>query len=276
MKYYDTCALINRGQQVFRSNEKFYISTITFRELEQIKQSAHKGPDVKQKVRKLLKLLDENEDKYITDYYVFGSEYKNNPLLEDNNDSKIIYSALKKKQHEQPNLIFVTDDACCKRIAAAVGLQTQYGIPEEDNYKGYIDIICKNDEELALTYNQIYQSDSNPFNLLENEYFFIKDQEGNIIDKYKCVDGHYEQVKFISFDSNMFGTIKPKDDYQLIAMDAVASNQIVKLGGPAGSGKSYLSLGYLFHELEKGRIDKIIIFCNTVATTGSAKLGLIK
>ena len=87
MKYYDTCALINRGQQVFRSNEKFYISTITFRELEQIKQSAHKAPDVKQKVRKLLKLLDENEDKYITDYYVFGSEYKNNPLLEDNNDS---------------------------------------------------------------------------------------------------------------------------------------------------------------------------------------------
>ena len=60
MRYYDTCALINRGREVFESDEKFYISTITFRELEQIKQSAHKGPDVKQKVRRLLKLLDEN------------------------------------------------------------------------------------------------------------------------------------------------------------------------------------------------------------------------
>lgn len=34
MRYYDTCALINRGREVFESDEKFYISTITFRELE--------------------------------------------------------------------------------------------------------------------------------------------------------------------------------------------------------------------------------------------------
>ena len=43
--------------------------------------------------------------------------------------------------------------------------------------------------------------------------------------------------------------------------------------GPAGSGKSYLSLAYLLHRLEKNKIDKIIIFCNTVATKDSAKLG---
>ena len=43
--------------------------------------------------------------------------------------------------------------------------------------------------------------------------------------------------------------------------------------GPAGSGKSYLGLGFLFSKLEAGEIDKIIIFCNTVATADSAKLG---
>jgi predicted ribonuclease YlaK len=43
--------------------------------------------------------------------------------------------------------------------------------------------------------------------------------------------------------------------------------------GPAGSGKTFLSLAYLIHKLEKGKIDKIIIFCNTVATKDSAKLG---
>jgi predicted ribonuclease YlaK len=32
-------------------------------------------------------------------------------------------------------------------------------------------------------------------------------------------------------------------------------------------------MGYLLDRLEKGVIDKIIIFCNTVATAGSAKLG---
>ena len=43
--------------------------------------------------------------------------------------------------------------------------------------------------------------------------------------------------------------------------------------GPAGTGKSWLSLAFLFDRLEKRKIDKIIIFCNTVATKDSAKLG---
>lgn len=43
--------------------------------------------------------------------------------------------------------------------------------------------------------------------------------------------------------------------------------------GPAGSGKTYISLSYLMYLLDKGTIDKIVIFCNTVATKNSAKLG---
>jgi predicted ribonuclease YlaK len=44
--------------------------------------------------------------------------------------------------------------------------------------------------------------------------------------------------------------------------------------GPAGSGKSCVSLAYLFNQLEHNRIDKIIVFCNTLAAKGAAKLGL--
>ena len=43
--------------------------------------------------------------------------------------------------------------------------------------------------------------------------------------------------------------------------------------GPAGTGKTYLSLGFLMDQLEHNKIDKIIVFCNTVATKNSAKLG---
>jgi predicted ribonuclease YlaK len=32
-------------------------------------------------------------------------------------------------------------------------------------------------------------------------------------------------------------------------------------------------MAYLLHKLEKGHIDKIIVFCNTVATKNSARLG---
>ena len=56
-------------------------------------------------------------------------------------------------------------------------------------------------------------------------------------------------------------------------MDSLKRNQITVLRGPAGTGKSFLAMGYLFDQLEHGRIDRIIIFCNTVATAGSARLG---
>ena len=55
--------------------------------------------------------------------------------------------------------------------------------------------------------------------------------------------------------------------------DSLMNNKITMIKGPAGAGKSHLAVGYLFYLLERGKIDKIIIFCNTVATKNSAKLG---
>ena len=59
----------------------------------------------------------------------------------------------------------------------------------------------------------------------------------------------------------------------MLLADSLANNTITMVKGPAGSGKTYLSLGYLMYLLESHKIDKIIVFCNTVATKDSAKLG---
>ena len=55
--------------------------------------------------------------------------------------------------------------------------------------------------------------------------------------------------------------------------DSLSHNTLTLVKGPAGTGKSYLSLAFLFSELQQHHIDKIIIFCNTVATKNAAKLG---
>lgn len=88
----------------------------------------------------------------------------------------------------------------------------------------------------------------------------------------------HKAISFHTFGSRHFGDVKPKrnDPYQAIAMDALASNKITMLKGPAGSGKSFLSLAYLFNRMEKGIIDKIIVFCNPVAARNAARLGSIK
>ena len=161
----------------------------------------------------------------------------------------------------------------CKEIARSLGVPAHY--TEEDSGDDYCGFIIKemDDNDLATFYNDIIVNNKNIYELKYNQYILIK-YNNKIIDKYKWLAGdRYEKINFLTSQSKMFGKIVPKDEYQQIALDSLANNQITMLRGPAGTGKSYLAFGYMFQLLEQNKIDKIIIFCNTVATKGSAKLG---
>lgn len=56
-------------------------------------------------------------------------------------------------------------------------------------------------------------------------------------------------------------------------MDSFFTNKITMVCGPAGTGKSLLSLAYLIKLVENHKIDKIVVFTNPCATSGAAKLG---
>ena len=277
MQYFfcDTCSLLHEGSELFNNLNFFYISNLTLKELQNIKTSSSKDPQVKWRARKLIHLLANNKDKYeIINYQNnWDEQLKNYPVLSDNIDSRIILTALHLQQQKKQKVKFYTQDFFCEQIAAAVGLDVNYIKEEDSAYKGYISVQYYNDDELADLYQKIYDY-KDYFKMFNNEYILIKDKNGEIIDKYKK---NFHQLKripdFISFDSKMFGKVKPKDEYQLLAMDSLQSNKITMLRGAAGTGKSYISLAYLFSLLEHHSIDKIIIFCNTVATNGSAKLG---
>lgn len=273
--FYDTCSLLYEGSYIFNHEDKFYISNITLKQIENIKTSNYKDQNIKYKARKLLHLLAQNEDKYqVINYQNNWNELLNQySVLSDNNDSKIIITAIQLQKELHIEIIFVTQDLSCKHIAAAAGLETLFLQDHESTYKGYVTVQYKTNDELADIYEKIYSYD-NYFNLYQNQYLLIKDQSNNIIDKYKKVKNELKRIPdFIALESRMFGKVKPKDEYQLIAMDSLLSNKITMLKGAAGTGKSYLSIAYLFNQLQHNKIDKIIIFCNTVATNGSAKLG---
>ena len=274
--FYDTCSLLNELHSAFE-NDFFYISSVTLEELENIKTSSSKDQDIKYRARQLLHLLFENKDKYKV--VIFQKEWEtaisNFSYLSDNNDSKIIYSAFITDTGISFDLVFKTDDLCCAALAKQIGLtvETTYEQMKLDNYTGFIEKTISN-EELVAFYSKSNLETENHFNLLENQYLIVKDENGKIADSFKWKNGNYEQVLFPVLKTDMFGMIKPKDEYQKLAIDSLLSNKITVLRGPAGSGKSYLSFAALFQKLEKHEIDKIIIFCNTVATANSAKLGL--
>lgn len=270
--FYDTCALLNQGKEVFNQDEKFFISSITLKELENIKTSANKDSDIKFKARKVINLLATHKDQY--EVIVYRKDWddilKRKPELSDNNDSRIIISALENKS----DVTFVTQDLCCAALAEIVGLKTLYLQNEISEYKGYEIIKIIDDNDLATLYNEIYYNNTIPIDLYENEYLLILDKNNDIIDKYKKVNNKLIEVKnFPTFESAMFGKVKPKDEYQWLAMDSLMNNQITMIRGAAGTGKSYLAMSYLLSKLDKGDIDRIIIFCNTVATNGAARLG---
>lgn len=271
MIFYDTCALLNKMQEVF--NEPFEISAITLKELENIKTSAIKDSEIKFRARKLLHLLEEKENLYHIVLYLpeWDKDIENIKFLPLTDDSRIIMSAIKSDKEKDP-ITFITDDLCCKNLAKAVGLKVNFIKEEEQEYTGYRIITYDTEDSLAQIYSNLFDSNYD-WNMNINEYLLIQDKNNEIIDKYKYTESGFIQVPFIVFNTRMYGRIKPKDAYQAIAMDSLKENQITMIRGAAGTGKSYLAMSYLFSRLEKGDIDRIIIFCNTIATAGAAKLG---
>ena len=265
IKLYDTNALIDLYDKIF--NEEFYVSRISLRELENIKNSKNKDEETKYRARKLSKMFQEQS--YM--YHTVCTEFDNDPHL--GNDDKII-KAVKFLQDEGVDVVFMTNDACCYNLAKAEGLKVRSTGAESDDesYLGFRELNLT-EEELSEFYSckDAYMCKIHP-EILQNEYFFIKAKD-EVVDIYRRVGNEAKRVSYPVFNSEFFGDVKAKDIYQRIAMDSMMNNQITIVRGPAGSGKSWLCMSYLFSLLEKGKIDKIIIFCNTVAVKNAAKLG---
>ena len=270
MKFYDTNAILKLHDKIFE--EDFIISSVTLQELEHIKVSRNKDDQVKYEARKALHLLDDNSDKYEVVVYDNAIE---NYILEKNMeitpDTKIVGSCA--FVNTMKDVIFVTDDIACKMIASKIfDLEVEsVGENKLDEYKGFV-VKSLSEDEMAYFYEHLQE---NVFDLYTNEYLILKNDKDQIVDKFRWDGCEYQNVKFPTIKSNYFGSVKPYngDIYQQMVLNSLSYNQVTMVKGAAGTGKSYLAIGYLMWLLEKRKIEKIIVFCNTVATANSAKLG---
>lgn len=271
-KFYDTNAVLRLQNKIFE--EDFALSSTTLHELEHIKTSKNKDEETKYNARKAIHLLDKYSDKY--EVVVFTTEI--NELLDkygvfNSPDNQIVACA---KYYSQINdIIFVTNDICCKVIAKDIFKLNVESIGDEINetYKGFIEKSLS-EEEMAYFYGRLQ---NNTYNLLTNEYLILKNDKGEVVDKFRWDGYEYQNVKFPTIKSNYFGSIKPYngDIYQQLALNSFSCNQVTMIKGAAGTGKSYLALGYLMWLLEKRKIEKIIMFANPIPTANSAKLGFL-
>lgn len=276
IKIYDTSSLLLLSEELFKTDERIVVTSVTLQELENIKVSANKDANIKYAARQVLRLLNENPDKYICELYLSSYEKTLKKYnLEPTNDMKILVTAYwYKTKNPKEEVYFCTNDLALKRLAEIFfSQQNILSIDiENDTYTGYVDFYL-DQEQMIDFYSDLTKHGEG---LYTNQYINVYEQETLKRVDTLCWDGsQFRPLKYKDFSSKQLGNIKPyKDDiYQAMAADSLINNKITMIKGPAGTGKSLLALGYLFSCLEKGKIDKIIIFCNTVATKGAAKLG---
>ena len=123
-----------------------------------------------------------------------------------------------------------------------------------------------------------FQQFNTYINKLQTEYDFIEkcydvELEG-FIEHFTSFETAVDLLQFIfNDDCNILAIWIYEDNFGRDKHHSFMNNKITLVKGPAGAGKSLLSLGFLLQQLDKNAIDKIIIFCNTVATRDSARLG---
>lgn len=270
-KFYDTNAVLKLQTKIFE--EDFVLSSTTLHELEHIKTSRNKDEETKYNARKIIHMLDKYSDKY--NVVVFTDEVCDLMGLYgafDSPDNEIVACAKYYSQTE--DIVFVTNDICCKVIAKDIfKLKTEsVGDEVDDIYKGFKEKSLS-ENEMAYFYEHLNE---NAFDLLINEYLLIKDSDGNVVDKMKWDGETHQTIRSKPYKSNMFGTLKPLDDIQAFAMDSISTNDITVLYGRAGSGKTTLPLNYIMQEIEKGRYKKCYMVYSYEPLKGAKTLGYEK
>lgn len=274
MNFYDTCALLNAGEDAF--NENFMIAQETLEELEDIKTSGHKDDATKYKARRVARLLDQHPELFTV---VFDTEEAdeivNKYSLPASPDGFIIANAYVTSQ-KQP-ICLVTDDINVKVIARSM-LNMNVASTERPNYSsGYLGYKEVTLDEQAMA--DLYQDPKqNPFGCLTNEYLIIRQQsDGEIVDYQRWDGEQFVGLNFKPINSTYLGKVKPRNPQQRLAFDALQNPKIpIKLiCGDYGTGKDFVMISNALRELEKGTVDRIVYLRNPVGLRDIEKIGYL-
>lgn len=267
-KFYDTNAVLKLQSKIFE--DEFVLSSTTLHELEHIKTSKNKDEETKYNARKAIHLLDEKSDRYnVVTFTTDVDELMHEYGVFDSPDNEIIACA--KYYSKKEDIIFVTNDICCKVIAKDIFKLDVESVGDniDDNYKGFVEKSLS-EEDMAYFYEH---NSENIFGLLINQYLILKDEKDEIVDAYRWNGTQYEPLFKKNIQSLYFDKLKSKDIYQSCAIDSLMNCTITAITGKAGSGKSLLALMSAMYLIEKGKYDRIVVMFNPTKTRGASDMG---
>lgn len=273
LKFYDTNALLD-GYEGLKNESCIYLSTITLKELENIKTSNRKDSDVKYKARKATRFLKENEDRYkciITEqkHYDLLEELK----LEVNNDNLIMATAYLLGKETGNKVTIITNDICFHNICKQVfKLKTEENKKVEDDYTGYLQVTMT-DDEMA----KFYEDKTNKFGLLTNQYLLIKNINGEVVDKLKWNGNEFIGLRYEAVQHKLTDRIKPRNVKQELLFDMLQDKQskIKIIEGLHGTGKTLIMMVHALSMIERGKFDKIVYVVQNQQVSNTNDIGAL-
>lgn len=141
-------------------------------------------------------------------------------------------------------------------------------------YNGLAEITL-NDQEMADFYQ--HKNGENQYALLKNQYLLIKDENGDIVDKYKWDGERLVDIKFVQLNSELLGKIKPRNIKQQCYLDALEddSSTVKCVIGGQGTGKSFLSTAWAVQQVINQKFDRLVVLRNNIELKGTRPIGFL-
>lgn len=271
-KFYlvDTNTLISFPNIINEYNS--VISSHVLREIEHLELTRKSDRQLQYEIRKAKTVLDENEH-----IFVDLKDYEFN--LTDEWDKTYVDNILIQVCVEN-NYGIITNDKLLREKSKLHNIEVIKPNVEKDyiEFKGFKIIDINEEKHIENMINE----DLNSYDLIINEYAVINDiSNGDLLDIVKwngektvSLRDNKGRLGYI-IRSDYFGEIETLDEYQIMAVDSILSNQVTSLRGSAGSGKSILALHTAWQLVEEEGY-KLVIFVNPVEAVGSASMGYYK
>ncbi len=268
--FVDTNILMSFSSQLFEKykNNKIIISSYVLQELDKHKVSSDENK--KFLARRAGRDIEHNEDRI--EYVIEETNYSLPPSFDIfSMDNKII-SVLNNLYKIDDSVYALSNDLLVRQKCRLLGIpcgKFEDDRNNDDIYTGYKEIYLSETEQA-----EFYQNSANKWGLLNNEYLIIRNYNGDIIDKQKWIeDKGFITIGSKPFKSIYFPDFKPKDVYQMLAMDSLVKDNLTLLFGKAGSSKTYSSLSWIMQNIHNNKLSKCVIIFNPVKLRSNEQLG---
>lgn len=285
MKYLiDTSSLMNHLE--FVDFSETIVSTMTYRELEK-----HKDSHVEAKAfraRTILRAIEENdavvEDDFrqIAEFKYLKGEIDHSYL--DNHFLELLFIF---REEDKREVGIISHDRALRKQAKAFGFTVKdYNDCKMEAHEGTIDVSMtpKALEKLKKNMSSAFEF-KNSMKLVPGQYAIVKvkgvEEMAVRYEADEYGELRYREIKMARIMDTKFlgetGDVLAKNLRQAVAIDSFHKNKLSIVTGKAGSGKSYLALGYLLQEIHSSKkAKKVYIITNNVPMRGTSTFGLKK